>query len=401
MAQFLYIHNIEKNFSNLIGYYMGNEVRVKDGVPYLVEPSEAEKINRRVSEINFELKYAGQLIGSDLKQEINNFRHQGTTCSPIYQRYGIVFDKILKNCNNMKKTQTYTKINTLYCRYKNLNKIKLPNPDWKFFQNKIILGQFSDDYMDYIKNLKFDCFSKIDGTNSKIVYFPSTNVCFCGGKTDNADIIHTGQKEYLDNLIERIKPILAEMFPPESARFIPKMNDKNQIEYHSITTNEILIPDHERNYAVNVEEAPVYIYGEFFGKKIQAGGNYDKDNNRFSIFDICVQGWWIPIDMLNEYAEKLGIDVVPYLGQMTIHEAEEMVKSGFKTHVPNVTNPDYLEEGIVARPVIPIKDPRGKRIIVKIKTCDYNELTSAINKVGIEEYEKFNKWYFENKIDEI
>lgn len=53
---------MKKNFSNLIGYYMGNEVRVKDGVPYLVEPSEAEKINRRVSEINWELKHAVQLL---------------------------------------------------------------------------------------------------------------------------------------------------------------------------------------------------------------------------------------------------------------------------------------------------------------------------------------------------
>ena len=53
---------MRKNFSNLIGYYMGNEVRVKDGVPYLVAPSEAEKINRRVSEINWELKHAGELL---------------------------------------------------------------------------------------------------------------------------------------------------------------------------------------------------------------------------------------------------------------------------------------------------------------------------------------------------
>jgi hypothetical protein len=86
---------------------------------------------------------------------------------------------------------------------------------------------------------------------------------------------------------------------------------------------------------------------------------------------------------------------------MTIPEAETMVKVGFKTRVPNVTNPDYLEEGIVARPVVPIKDPRGKRIIVKIKTCDYRELQDAIYKVGLDEYEKFNDWYFENDIDNI
>lgn len=300
------------------------------------------------------------------------------------------------------KTQTYTKINTLYRRYANLNNYELPNPKWKVFQNKIIKGSYSDDFMGYIKDLKFDCFSKIDGTNSKIVYFPSTGECFCGGKTDSADIIGTGQKPFLDAIIERIKPTLAELFPPESAKFAPVMNDKNQIQYyHCEDGGEVLninenYSDGIRMFGVNLEEVPVYIYGEFFGKKIQKGGNYDKDNNRFSIFDICMQGWYVPIDMLNDYAQKLGLDVAPYIGQMTIPEAEEMVIEGFKTRVPNVSNPDYLEEGIVARPVVPIKDPRGKRIIVKIKTCDYADLNRAIAQVGVEEYEKFDKWYKEN-----
>jgi len=302
----------------------------------------------------------------------------------------------------MMKTQTYTKINTLYKRYMNLNKVELPNPAWKIFQNKIIVGSHSDDFMGYIRDLKFDCFSKIDGTNSKIVYFPSTGSCFCGGKTDKADIIGTGQKAFLDEVIERIKPTLAELFPPESAKFVPVMNDKNQImagryiDGMGYTDLNGTFTDSGR-YIVETEEVPVYIYGEFFGKKIQAGGNYDKDKNRFSIFDICVQGWYVPIDMLNDYAAKLGLDVAPYIGQMTIDEAEKMVANGFKTRVPDVSNPDYLEEGIVARPVVPIKDPRGKRIIVKIKTCDYNDLKLAVDKLGIDEYRKFHKWYLENQ----
>ena len=301
------------------------------------------------------------------------------------------------------KTQTYTKINTLYKRFQNLGKVELPNKAWMVFQNKIIIGDFSDDYMEYIKGLKFDCFEKIDGTNSKIVYFPSTGECFPGGKTDNADIVGTGQKVMLEEIIARIKPKLAELFPKESAKFIPAMNDRNQIQYyHCEDGGEVLninenYADGIRMFGVKLEEVPVYIYGEFFGKKIQAGGNYDKDKNRFSIFDICQQGWWIPIDMLNEYAAKFGLDVAPYIGQMTIDETEKMVIKGFKTTVPDVSNPDYLAEGIVARPIVPIKDPRGKRIIVKIKTCDYNDLKVVINKVGEDEYKKFREWYMENK----
>jgi len=302
------------------------------------------------------------------------------------------------------KTQTYTKINTLYKRYQNLGKVELPNKAWMAFQNKIIIGDFSDDYMEYIKGLKFDCFEKIDGTNSKIVYFPSTGECFPGGKTDNADIVGTGQKAMLEEIIERIKPTLAELFPKESAKFTPKMNDKNQPVMYEFDSAEGYYPDSPIEkptsadiYVVEYEEVPVYIYGEFFGKKIQAGGNYDKDKNRFSIFDICMQGWWVPIDMLNDYATKLGLDVAPYIGQMTIDEAEKMVMKGFKTTVPDVSNHDYLAEGIVARPIVPIKDPRGRRIIVKIKTCDYNDLKVAIDKVGEDEYKKFREWYMENR----
>ncbi len=304
----------------------------------------------------------------------------------------------------MRKTTTYTKINTLYCRFKNLGKVELPNPKWIKMQNKIIPGEFSDLYMDYIKGLKFDCFSKIDGTNSKIVYYPSTGECFCGGKTDNADIVGNGQKAFLDAIIERIKPTSAELFPPESAKFGPKMNDSRQImagkylDDIGYTDMDGIISDAGK-YIIETEELPVYIYGEFFGKKIQkCGGNYDKDNNRFAVFDICMQGWWFPIDMLADYCAKLGLCLAPYLGQMTIEEAENMVKGGFKTRVPNVTNPDFIEEGIVARPTVPIKDPRGNRIIVKIKYCDYRDFDVAVNEIGgLEEYHKFYQWYKDNQ----
>lgn len=297
----------------------------------------------------------------------------------------------------MQKTATYQKINTLYKRYKNLGKVELPNKNWIKFQNKIILGEFSDDYMECIKDLEFDCFSKIDGTNSKIVYFPSTGECFCGGKTDNADIIGNGQKAMLDQIIERIKPILAEMFPPEGARFTPVFNDKKQIQCYDTNGNPIEMHSCG-NYIVKYEESPVYIYGEFYGKGIQkCGGNYSKDEKRFAMFDVCEQGWWIPIDLLYDYSQKLGIELAPYIGRMTIEEAEKMVMDGFKTRVPNVDNPDFIEEGIVARPSVPIRDPRGNRIIVKIKHCDYAELKAVINEVGSVEYEKFHKWYKDNQ----
>lgn len=300
----------------------------------------------------------------------------------------------------MAKTQTYTKINTLYKRYKNLNKVELPNPAWKAFQNKVMIGCYSDDYMEYIRDLQFDCFSKIDGTNTKIVFYPSTGECFYGGKTDAAELKQ--HDKVMPAIVEKIAPKLREMFPPESAKFTQVLNDKQQIQYRwpdggekiaEVTAEDIR--DYGTMWAVDLEEVPVYIYGELYGPGVQKGGHYG-DTLRFSVFDICQQGWFLPIGMLTEMCNNLGLDMAPYIGQMNISQAEALVRLGFKTKVENAKDPDYIEEGIVARPVVPIKDPRGKRIIVKIKYCDYHELDEVIKKVGSAEYLKFNKWYNEN-----
>lgn len=298
----------------------------------------------------------------------------------------------------MIKTQTYTKINTLYKRYKNLNKVELPNPAWKIFQNKIIIGDFSDEYMEYLKELKYDCFSKIDGTNTKIVFYPSTGECIYGGKTDNADLKQ--HDKIMPAIVEKIAPKLREMFPPETAKFVQEMNAEQRpilYEYDSAEgyyPTEI-IPTKEDVYVTSYVEAPIYIYGELYGPGIQKGGHYG-DTLRFAVFDICQQGWFIPIGMLTEMCNNLGLDMVPYIGQMNIAQAESLVRFGFKTKVENAKDPDYIEEGIVARPVVPIKDPRGKRIIVKIKYCDYHELDEAVKKIGYEEYLKFQNWYEQN-----
>lgn len=299
------------------------------------------------------------------------------------------------------KTQTYTKINTLYKRYKNLNKVELPNPAWKAFQNKIMIGNFSDDYMEYIKGLKFDCFSKIDGTNTKIVFYPSTGLCTYGGKTDNADLKQ--HDKIMPMIIQRITPLLQTMFPPETAKFVPVLDENNRVQYRwpeggekikEVTAEDIR--DYGTMWGVDLEESPIYIYGELYGPGVQKGGHYG-DTLRFAVFDICQQGWFIPIGMLTEMCDNLGLDMVPYIGTMSIKEAENMVKKGFKTMVWEPKDPDYIEEGIVARPVVPIKDPRGKRIIVKIKYCDYHELDEAIKKVGHDEYMKFYEWYEKNQ----
>lgn len=300
---------------------------------------------------------------------------------------------------NLKKNmKTYTKINTLYTRYKNLGS-DCPNPKWKKFQNKIIFGKFSDPTFKYLYDCLWEGYSKIDGTNSKIAFFPSTGEIRVGGKTENAESQH-GQFEMLNKIASNIQPGLVRMFPKETARFVPVKGIDNKVEYWDMTDPlgiSKIVPTKNGQYGVWLEEVPIYIYGEYFGSGIQkVGCRYLKDSNDFVVFDICQQDWWLPREKRNEVCFELGLKSVPYLGYMTLRQIEEMVMNGFRTKYENAADPTLIEEGIVARPVVPINDQRGNRIIVKIKYCDYKEYNDVRKEFTDEEFKEFNDWYNEN-----
>ena len=292
--------------------------------------------------------------------------------------------------------EVYTKINTLYKRFMNIGKgVGLPNPKWKVFQNLIIPGSFSDQSVEFLKDCQWECYSKIDGTNSKIAFYPSTGTVKIGGKTDKANSQH-GQFEMLQEIADRILPQLKEMYPPESAVFTPEINkDTNKPEWIDVETLEPTKPIEDGLYQTKLVEAPVYIYGEYYGAGIQKCGGRYSDKNDFVVFDICQQGWWIPKNMRDEICHKLNLPQVPYLGNMTLSKAEDVVRNGFTTHI-DAKDKTLIEEGIVARPIIPVKDVRGKRLIVKIKYCDYAAFQEAMKQVTPDEYKEFKEWYEKN-----
>ena len=287
-----------------------------------------------------------------------------------------------------------------------------PNKDWLKFKNKIILGEFSNIEAGYLFNNLWEAYSKIDGTNSKICFYPSTGKIAVGGKTDKASSMH-GQFEMLQEIGERIKPQLCAMFPNESARFTP-IKENNKIKYYNLYSQpgkvyencvaETIIKFEKKDavledgmYGVELEEVPVYIYGEYFGTGIQkCGSRYIQNGNDFRVFDIQAQGWWLPKENRDAMCKGLGLNTVPYLGNMTLADIEKMVRGGFTTKYENAADPTMIEEGIVARPVIPICDSRGNRIIVKVKYCDYVEYDAVRKEFSDDEFTKFDTWYHEN-----
>ena len=304
--------------------------------------------------------------------------------------------------------QTYQKINTLYKRY-DFDANSCPNKKWLKFKNKIILGDFSNIEAKYLFNCPWEAYSKLDGTNSKIAFFPSTQEIQVGSKSESSNFMR-GQFEILQEIADRIKPMLCSMFPKDSARFAP-IKEGNQIIYHHLEVMNLpegSIPvidkrvekvESSGGYGVCFEEVPIYIYGEYFGSGIQkCGSRYIQNGNAFRVFDIRQQGWWLPKDMRDSICKGLGLETVPYIGEMTLSEIEDMVRKGFTTKFENAADPTMIEEGIVARPTIPLFDGSGKRIIVKVKYCDYIKYDAVRKEFTDEEFDEFTKWYNENKI---
>lgn len=306
-------------------------------------------------------------------------------------------------------SEVYTKINTIHKRYVFDTK-NVPNKKWALFKNKIILDDFSDNTFGYLYRCLWESYSKIDGTCSKIMFYPSTQEIRVGGKTDNANSQH-GQFEMLEKIGERIKPQLCAMFPKESARFAP-VKEGNKIVYYIAEADDnlevkyweeenaiaVLGKKKDPNYSsVKMEEVPIYIYGEYFGTGVQkGGGRYIQNGNDFLVFDIKQQGWWLPKENRDAICKALGLEQVPFLGHMTLEDIEKMVRGGFATKFDKAADPTLIEEGIVARPVIPLCSSNGNRVIVKVKYCDYVEYDAVRKQFTDEEFTEFDTWYHEN-----
>ena len=213
---------------------------------------------------------------------------------------------------------TYQKINTIFKR--DANNIIMPYDD------------LSDPIFEYLRDCKFDCEEKIDGTNIRIELEwngEDWSVSY-KGKTDNAQIP---------------KPLLAYL---EFNYPLPKLVA-----------------------AVGEQTDPIKytFYGEGYGTGIQSGGYYCK-GQKFIGFDIKVNDTYLLRSNRDDIFNKLGCQIVPYIGSFTLEEAIEYVRQGFKS---KIAEEEHNAEGLVCRTPLGLKNRRGERIIFKVKTCDWDK----------------------------
>lgn len=205
-------------------------------------------------------------------------------------------------------------------------------------KNIIIPDQFTYPEFEYLKDNKWECTEKIDGTNIRIELdfnvhddgVREVNVNF-KGRTDEATIpahLYRRLKELFDNV--------------------------NWLEIFDITST-----------------TSITLYGEGYGTKIQKGGNYISSGVDFILFDVKVDNWWLQRDAVEDIANKLNIKIVLLIGYMTIPEAVEYVKKGFKSTIAE--NKDYDAEGLVLKTTTGLLRRNGERLITKIKTVDFRK----------------------------
>ena len=208
----------------------------------------------------------------------------------------------------------YTKINTIFKRDMEGSK-------------KLIEGKFCSEIVEFLKDNKWICTEKIDGTNIGIVW-DGHKVSY-QGRTERAQI----PTHLMNKLIE--------MFGGE--------------------TNEELF---EQKFG----EMSVVLFGEGYGVKIQKGGGNYRSDVSFILFDVYLpeQNLWLKRDALEDIAKTFGIDVVPIVLTGTLQEAVDFVKQKPKSTIGVADM-----EGVVCKPAVEMLDRMGRRVIVKVKVRDF------------------------------
>lgn len=259
---------------------------------------------------------------------------------------------------------TYQKINTLFKR--DVNNIIMPYED------------FVDPAFEWLKDCKFECSEKVDGTN---VRFEVSSM----PKYENDELVGVSfSVEYKGKTDNAVLPKMLEDFMKTTYTPDVIFNGLGIKEFIPVSEffehNWLALDEKSKEAIPDINRVPkMYtIYGEGYGAKIQAcGSQYLKDSNKVIGFDVKVTSnngdeLYLLNKNRDEIMNKMGMPIVPTIGYFTIQEAIDYVKRGFVSHVAE-NNKGFIAEGLVCKSPVGLKNRQGQRIIFKVKTCDWNK----------------------------
>ena len=144
---------------------------------------------------------------------------------------------------------------------------------------------------------------------------------------------------------------------------------------------------------VHSDELVIQVYGEFAGRGVQKDVDYGEKD--FYVFDIRVNGEFLPDNVVANYAVAVGLKMAPLLAYGTFDEiralpitfdsvvnlansgaipAQSFVEPEFKNFMTLKDGEgENIAEGFVMKPVLPAFMPNGERVAIKCKTTKFTE----------------------------
>lgn len=141
------------------------------------------------------------------------------------------------------------------------------------------------------------------------------------------------------------------------------------------------------------DELVIQVYGEFAGRGVQKDVDYGEKD--FYVFDIRVNGEFLPDNVVANYAAAVGLKMAPLLAYGTFDEIralpitfDSVVNLANSGAIPakNGVEPEFknfmtlkdgegenIAEGFVMKPVQPAFMPNGERVAIKCKTTKFTE----------------------------
>jgi len=113
----------------------------------------------------------------------------------------------------------------------------------------------------------------------------------------------------------------------------------------------------------------IVIYGEGYGPGIQDVGKRYADEPSFIAFDININGYWLNAASFQTFTMDLNVPRVPMIFRGTLADAIKDVRKGFTSTIAK--DKTLIAEGYVLKPLVPMYDNRGNRIITKVKYEDF------------------------------
>lgn len=192
---------------------------------------------------------------------------------------------------------------------------------------KLVIGDFTNENFEYLKNNTWIFTEKVDGTNIR-VYWDGYRVSF-GGRTDKAQIPN--------DLLDELEKLFGG-------------------------------PENEQLFEQKFGNKEVILFGEGYGGKIQKAGPFYSQNSNFILFDVLINDVYLQRKDVDEVAQYFNIKSVPIVLEGTLQDGVNYVKN---ISTSKISEKELKMEGIVGRPKMELKDRIGRRIILKIKYEDF------------------------------